>query len=68
VFAGTRQPHGGLFMERVFVSINEACEALGLGKTSIYQLIKAGKLDVVKFGRRTLITAQSVRALAQPAG
>ncbi len=42
-------------MERVFVSINEACEALGLGKTSIYQLIKAGKLDVVKFGRRTLI-------------
>jgi excisionase family DNA binding protein len=55
-------------MERIFVSINEACEALGLGKTTIYSLINSGKLEVVKFGRRTLITAQSVRALAQPAG
>lgn len=62
--AGTRQPFGRLSMERIFVSINEACDALGLGKTSVYLLIKTGKLEVVKFGRRTLITAQSVRALA----
>lgn len=54
-------------MERIFVSINEACTALGLGKTSVYTLINSGKLEVVKFGRRTLITAQSVRALAPKA-
>ena len=31
-----------------------------LGRTKIYELINEGKLDVIKIGRRTLVTAESV--------
>lgn len=43
-------------------TIKEAEEATGLGRTSIYKEISNGNLDARKAGRRTLITAVSVRA------
>jgi excisionase family DNA binding protein len=36
---------------------------MNLGRTSIYALIKDGRLETVKLGRRTLIKVQSIRAL-----
>lgn len=54
-------------MEAITVSINEASRALGLGRTSIYALIKQQKLEARKLGRRTLITTQSIRALIEGA-
>ena len=36
-------------------NINEACRELGIGRTSLYELIKDGELHVVKIGSRTLI-------------
>jgi excisionase family DNA binding protein len=36
-------------------NINEACRELGIGRTILYELIKAGELLVVKIGSRTLI-------------
>lgn len=50
-------------MEPVVTSINDAAAALCLGRTSIYSLINEGKLDVVKVGRRTLVTIASIRRL-----
>jgi hypothetical protein len=38
---------------------------LGLGRTSIFRLIREGRLDVVRIGRRTLVKAQSIRALIE---
>ncbi|MEV4990199.1 helix-turn-helix domain-containing protein [Pseudarthrobacter sp. LMD1-1-1.1] len=61
-------------MEPVFVAIHEAAEALGIGRTMTYQLIKEGDLATAKIGRRSLVTAESVRAYAarvsskEPAG
>lgn len=51
-------------MDIVATSINEASRALGLGRTKIYELINAGRLDTIKVGRRTLIRTDSIRALA----
>jgi len=50
-------------MEPIATSINGAAKALSLGRTSIYQLIKEGRLETVKFGRRTLVKTASIRAL-----
>lgn len=50
-------------METLATSVKGAAEALGLGRTSIYGLIKEGRLETVKLGRRTLIKITSIRAL-----
>lgn len=50
-------------MEPIVVSVQGAADALSLGRTSIYALIKDGRLEKVKLGRRTLIKVQSIRAL-----
>ena len=39
-------------------------KALGLGRSKTYELIQAGKLETVTIGRRRLVRAASVRALA----
>jgi excisionase family DNA binding protein len=52
-------------MEPVAVSVNDAAKMLSLGRTSIYVLIKDGRLDMVKLGRRTLIKMESIRRLVE---
>lgn len=51
-------------MEAHLASISEAQRALGIGRTTAYHLIEAGKLEKVKIGRRTLIKISSIKALA----
>lgn len=50
-------------MEPITTSINGAAKALSLGRTSIYALINAGRLETIKLGRRTLIVTASIRRL-----
>jgi excisionase family DNA binding protein len=50
-------------VEPIATSINGAAKALSLGRTSIYALIKEGRLETVKVGRRTLIKTASIHAL-----
>lgn len=54
-------------LETVTASINDTAKSLGVGKTKVYELIHAGKLDIIKIGRRTLVRADSIRALANGA-
>lgn len=49
--------------ERLAYSINEAIELTSLGRTSIYELIKDGKLKAVRVGGRTVIPAHCLRQL-----
>ena len=51
-------------MDRVLLSVKEAANALGIGRTSTYLLIKNGTLKSRKVGRRRLVKAESVRRLA----
>lgn len=46
-------------------SISEACKVSSIGRTYMYQLINEGKLEARKLGKRTLITARSLRALIE---
>jgi excisionase family DNA binding protein len=48
-------------IERLLYSLDQASEALGgLGRTSIFELIKEGELKVVRIGRRTFISQQAL--------
>lgn len=33
------------------------CDAVGIGATKFYELVKAGEIKTVKCGKRTLVTA-----------
>jgi hypothetical protein len=48
---------------RLLVPIPEAREQLGgIGHTTIYELFRARKLTLVKLGRRSFVTADSIAA------
>ena len=44
-------------------TIAEACHAVGLGRSKIYELIGQGRLETRKIGSRTIIPADSLRKL-----
>ena len=45
------------------VSINDACAILGLGRTSVYGMIKDGTLQARRIGRRTLLLKEGIEAI-----
>jgi excisionase family DNA binding protein len=51
---------------RITVRIPEACRITGIGRSKLYELIKAGKLTVVKVGSITLVPVESLRELLTP--
>ena len=51
--------------EPLAFSVAEACRVSSLGRTQLYSLIAAGRLESRKIGRRTLIPAASLRALVE---
>lgn len=42
-------------MARLLHPTIEACDLLGIGRSSLYELIASGVIQTVKIGRRTLI-------------
>lgn len=59
--------------EKSFYTIKEVCETTRLGKSTVYKAIAEGQLRIEKWGRRTLISNDSLGAwtdtwTAKPAG
>jgi|HubBroStandDraft_1064217.scaffolds.fasta_scaffold887160_1 excisionase family DNA binding protein len=52
-------------VQRLFLSINEACAALGCARSYIYELIGAGAIEARKMGGKTVIPADSLQAYAR---
>lgn len=52
-------------MEKVLLSIPEACATLGVARSHLYRMLKNQELSHVKLGRRTLIPAYAIRAIAE---
>ena len=42
-------------------TVPAACKATGVGRTTLYGLIAAGRVRAMKAGSRTLIEAESIR-------
>jgi excisionase family DNA binding protein len=57
VSAGTTLEEQG----KIAYSIPEFCSACAVGRTFVYEEIKAGRLGAIKAGRRTLIDAAEAR-------
>ncbi|MEZ5709069.1 MAG: helix-turn-helix domain-containing protein [Blastomonas sp.] len=50
-------------LEPLAYSINDACRVSSLGRTRLYELIAEGRLEARKIGNRTIVPAESLRAL-----
>ena len=49
-------------MERLLVSIPDVCAALGIGRTTVYELVDQRQIVKVNIGRRSFVTAESLGA------
>lgn len=50
-------------IERQGLRIEEAAHALGCGRTTVFKLIREGRLRVVKLGTRTIVPRSEVARL-----
>ena len=48
-------------MNKDFLTVNDLCDELGIGKNTAYKLIKEKKIKSAKFGRRHLIHCDEVK-------
>jgi excisionase family DNA binding protein len=48
------------FTQRPTCTVKEACQAAGLGRTKLYELIKRGTLQTSTVGRRRLVIVPSL--------
>ena len=56
-------------VDRAAYTVNEFCAAHGIGRTTFYAELKAGRINVVKCGRRTLVpTSENDAWLGRLAG
>jgi len=44
-------------------TIAEACHAIGIGRSKLYELIGEGRVETRKIGSRTIIPSDSLRGL-----
>ena len=51
------------FDERLTCSVAEACTAVGLSRSKIYELIAGGAVETVLIGRRRLVRVPSLKRL-----
>lgn len=48
--------------EKVALTVDEAADATGIGRTRLYEEIASGRLIARKVGRRTVITVEDLKA------
>jgi len=56
--------------EKLAYTVEEACAAIGIGRTKLYALANEHQIDMKRVGGRTLVTAESLQRLisdAEPA-
>ena len=46
----------------VLFPVNEAMQALGVGRTTFYKLVKEKRIDLVHIGKKALVTRASLTA------
>ncbi len=51
-------------MTAILVSVEEAMQMLGIGRTQIYKIIRQGEIKTAQIGRRRLINVASLHEFA----
>ena len=51
-------------MDPIFLAIPDACRALGIGRSKLYELIAADEITIRKIGRKTLIPREDLTSFA----
>ena len=51
--------------DRLTVTIERTADVLDVGRSTVYELLRAGKLKGVKFGRAHRVVVQSIRELVE---
>ena len=54
------------FAARLSCTIEEACQATGIGRTKLYEEIGAGRVETMSIGKRRLILVRSLVNLIDP--
>jgi excisionase family DNA binding protein len=54
------------FAQRLACTIDEACQATGIGRTKLYEELAAGRIQSTTVGRRRLILVKSILRLLDP--
>ena len=49
-------------LERLAVSVEEAADALGVGRSTLFELIRDGRLGSIKVGKRRLVPTDELKA------
>lgn len=62
MYAAMINRHKETKMTRLTLSIQEAIDATGIGRTKLYEILKSGQLPAKKLGKRTLILSADVEA------
>jgi excisionase family DNA binding protein len=50
-------------LQPISVRVKEACRLTGIGRSKFYELIAAGRIEIVKVGAITLVPVDSLRGL-----
>ena len=50
---------------KIFFRVAEAVQVIGVPRSGLYELLRSGEIQSVKFGGRTLIPAESLTAWAE---
>lgn len=51
--------------DRFAFPVNDACHALGIKRTSLYELAKSGKIQFIKIAGRTLVPRSEIERLTR---
>jgi len=51
-------------LKKVCYSLEEACQILSIGRSTIYEEVKAGRLQASKVGRRKVFTREALERWA----
>jgi excisionase family DNA binding protein len=51
--------------ERLAVSLREACQIIGIGRTRLYELIRESELQSFRLGGRRLIKTEALREFVE---
>ena len=53
------------FLEKELLTVDEVMEILYLGKNTVYELLRSGELEGIRFGRAWRVPKESIKELIE---